>query len=155
MTYLLRALLFALVLLPLIAAEGAQTTPKTVSKQPTWAQLSPEQKNILAPLSKDWDHLPDFQQQRILATAKRYPRMKSVEQQRYSKRLLEWSKLPYEQRNVVRERFKHFQSLSPQQQAQLRRRWAEERETRKAQPEEQTLAPIPTAETETSSTTDH
>ncbi len=147
----LKVLALSLVLLPLIAAESAQTPSRTVPKQPSWVQLKPELQKILAPLTKDWDQLPDSQRQRILATAKRYPKMKPAEQQRYSERLLEWSKLSLKQRDVARERFKQFQRLPPEHREQIRRRWAEQPPTEKAQPDEPTLAPKPAPTTEPSS----
>src|SRR5450759_4857146 len=155
MKHLLTVLTFSLMLLPFIAAESAQTPPRSVPKQPSWVQLRPEQQKILAPLTKDWDQLPDSQRQRILATVKLYPKMKPAAQQRFSKRLLEWNKLPKGQRSVARERFKQFQSLPPEHQEQIRRRWAEQHPTKKAQPDQPTLAPIPTPTTEPSSTMEH
>jgi len=155
MKNLLKVLTFSLMLLPFIAAESAQTPPRTVPKQPSWVQLRPEQQKILAPLTKDWDQLRDSQRQRILATVNRYPKMKPAEQQRYSERLLEWSKLPKGQRSVARERFKQFQSLPPEQREQIRRRWAEQHPAKKAQPDEPSLAPIPTPTTEPSSAMEH
>ena len=87
MKNLVRLLAFLLVLLSSIAVEGAQTPLKDVSKQPSWSQLSPEQQKILAPIEKEWIELPDDQRQRLIAAAKRYPKMTAAEQERFTKRL--------------------------------------------------------------------
>src|SRR5574340_904760 len=53
--------------------------PKSVAHQaigahPTtsWHSLEPAQQEALAPLSQQWDKLPELQQHRLLKTAKRY-----------------------------------------------------------------------------------
>ena len=54
--------------------------------QPGWTQLSPQQKNILAPLAKDWDELENIRKKKWLGIAERYPNMKPDEQQRMQER---------------------------------------------------------------------
>ncbi|MBI4379764.1 MAG: DUF3106 domain-containing protein [candidate division NC10 bacterium] len=93
-----------LVLLSFNVTEGAQTS----AKQPTWAQISSEQQKILARLAGEWDRPPDYQRQRILVTAKRYPKMRPEHPRRFSSRLREWSKVTLEQRTLARSRFREF-----------------------------------------------
>ena len=126
MTTLLRLLTFVLMLLASLAVESGQAPVKDVPKQPTWSQLTTEQQIILAPLEKNWDQLPDSQRRRLLATARRYPKMTAAEQERFTRRLPEWSKLTLEERRLARERYKRFEGLPPQQQAEIKRRWAEQ-----------------------------
>src|ERR1035437_2070718 len=130
----LKALTILLALLSVLAAASVPMLTSTVFKQPNWVQLKPAQQKILAPLSQDWNQLPDARRKQLLATVNRYPKMTSVQQQRFSKRLLKWSRLPNEQRSVARARFKQFQHLAPHQREQIMQRWAEQHPPTNAQP---------------------
>ena len=147
----LKALTFLLMLLSFIPAESTPILTSTPPKQPSWIQLRPVQQKILAPLSQDWDQFPDSRRKQLLASVNRYPKMTSVQQQRFSRRILKWSQLSKEQRGVARERFKQFQRLTPDQRTQIKRRWAEQHPTKTAQPDQ----PIPTPATDSSSTMGH
>lgn len=48
---------------------------QAIEAHPTtsWHSLEPMQQKALAPLSQQWDNLPELQQHRLLQTAKRYP----------------------------------------------------------------------------------
>src|SRR2546422_11273126 len=71
-------------------------------KAPVWAQLTVDQQTVLRPLQPEWDRLPEVQRQRLLAAAKRHPRMSpQQQQQRFSQRLPGWTKLTLEQRNQI------------------------------------------------------
>ena len=148
MKNLLKLLTFSLLLLSFAAAESAQTTPRVVPKQPSWAQLAPNQRKILSPLINEWDQLPDSRRERILATVSHYPKMSPEERQRYSERLVGWAKMDSEQRKIARERYKKFQSLPTEQREVIKHRWAEQHQPTKAQQDEVSpvSTPIPNAE---------
>jgi hypothetical protein len=40
--------------------------------QPSWSELNPDQKRILAPLSGDWDKMEGFRRKKWLGIAQRY-----------------------------------------------------------------------------------
>ena len=63
-----------------------------------WAQLSDDQRKVLAPLGSEWDTLRPWQREKMLDIAKDYPKMDTQKQQRVQKRLNSWSRMtPYEQ----------------------------------------------------------
>ena len=91
----------------------------------TWAELSTEQRKVLAPLGSEWDTLRPWQREKMLDIAKDYPRMDAQKKQRVQKRLNSWSRMtPYERENA-RERYQHFHSLSAEKKDEVRKKWAE------------------------------
>src|SRR5674476_767846 len=78
---------------------------------PSWRSLTPNQREALAPMVGQWDILPEIQRNRLLKTAKYYPKMTPEQKQRYHDRLEKWSKLTPEQREAARKRFRAFKKL--------------------------------------------
>lgn len=76
-----------------------------------WAQLAPIQREALAPLSNEWNTLPEKQQQHFVNLAKRYPQLDATQKQRWHERLEQWSKLTPEQRKQAREKFQAFSAV--------------------------------------------
>lgn len=95
------------------------------AKQPTWAELSFEQKQILAPVSGEWDKMPAIQRKRLLGVVKRYPKMKPVEQQRIQTRLRDWSNLTPEERALARKQYEKLKELPPEKRQEVRKKWLE------------------------------
>jgi hypothetical protein len=91
--------------------------------QPAWSQLSPQQKNILAPLARDWDELESIRKKKWLGIAERYPNMKPDEQQRMQDRMREWSRLSSTERSKVRDTYKDFKQLPPEQKQVVKQKW--------------------------------
>jgi len=104
-------------------------------KVPVWAQLTADQQIVLRPVRQEWDRLPEFQRQRLLAAVKRYPKMSPQQQQRFSQRLPGWTKLTLAQRNLARKRYAQYASLPKEQQLEILKRWQE------GHPEEPSRAP--------------
>ncbi len=95
--------------------------------QPTWSQLSDEQKRILSALGGEWDTLRPWQREKMLDITRDYPNMDAEKQLRIQRRLIAWSRMtPYERENA-RKRYQHFQQLSPEKKDDLRKKWAERR----------------------------
>lgn len=124
-------------------AEAPKDTPKEAAKKavartpakpkatkpgirPAWAELTTDQQQVLAPLKADWDSLEPDRRQKWIAIAKRYPRMKQVEQERVQRRMQMWAALSPEQRRQARENYKHL-AKSPRRapNKDLRQAWAE------------------------------
>lgn len=124
-----------------------------VAQTPNWQQLNSAQQLILAPLSDRWDVLPELQRKRILLYAKRYPKMREVEKKRFAGRLLEWTKLTSEQRNLARDKFRQFQNLPRPEREAIIRRWRVQQATAKKHQLEQVQSPqpVPNLERPTSS----
>ncbi len=108
------------VCIPLSAALAA--APK---KPPTWAELKPEQQQILAPLAYEWDHHDPARKRKWLGNAKRYPKMKPDAQARAQKRMQAWVRLTPAERRAARERYKKLESLPADKRQALRQEWEE------------------------------
>jgi hypothetical protein len=86
-------------------------------------QLSTQQKNILAPLVKEWDRMENIGKKKWLGIADRYPNMKHDEQQRMQERMREWANLTPEQRAKIRNSYKDFNQLPPEQKQVVKQKW--------------------------------
>jgi hypothetical protein len=111
------------------AAKPAPAKPRPVKAdaRPAWAELTAEQQQVLAPLKADWDTLEPERRLKWVAIAKRYPRMKIVEQERVQRRMQAWARLTPEQRRVARENYKQLAKATPRQapKKNLSQAWAE------------------------------
>lgn len=81
--------LIAVCLLLLWSTAGAQE----MVSSPGWSSLTPEQKTILAPAARDWDHLSSLQRKRLLSAAQHYPKLSPTEQARFEKNIPIWTHL--------------------------------------------------------------
>jgi hypothetical protein len=90
---------------------------------PDWQQLSPVQRDVLAPLGGDWNHLDDERRRKWLELAERFPSMTPAEQARMRARMSYWSSLTPEERVEARERYKRLQSMPPEKREALARQW--------------------------------
>lgn len=111
-----------------LASPARAYDPKT--PQTSWSQLSPEERRVLGPIAQDWDRMPGFQQQRLIASARRYPSMQPIQKERYDDRIRDWAAMTPEQRRAARETFQGLRKLPPERQHELRERWLRERESR-------------------------
>lgn len=90
------------------ALQGAQPTGE---KRPRWVELTPAQRQALAPLAAEWDQLDAIRKKKWLEIAARYAQMGQEEQQRLQDRMREWAKLTPEQRRVARESYARAKKL--------------------------------------------
>ncbi|MCH9848590.1 MAG: DUF3106 domain-containing protein, partial [Betaproteobacteria bacterium] len=81
-----------------------------------WAELTEQQRSVLAPLSAEWDTLRPWQREKMLDIAEDYPKMDAKKQKRVQKRLNTWSRMTLYERENARKRFQKFNSLSPEEQ---------------------------------------
>ena len=79
-----------------------------------WQELSPQQQQILAPLSNDWSALSKKQQNSYIAIAKRYPQLTPLQQQRLQERMVRWAKMTPAQRHQAREKYQSVKQLPPE-----------------------------------------
>lgn len=110
-------------------------------KQPDWAQLAPEQQQILAPLSSDWNNFDDQQRKKWLLTAKRYPKMKPEAQQRLLTQMQDWAKLTPEQRKVARENYKKLAKQPPEKREAVKQKWQEHQQRKQSPAKDAPAAP--------------
>ena len=60
-----------------------------------------------------------------MATAKRYPKLRPIEQGRFQDRIKDWAALSPDQRKAARETYKDLSKRPPAKQDELRQRWKE------------------------------
>ena len=92
-------------------------------KQPSWGELTQEQRQILAPLVPDWDKFRAQRKRKWLGIAKRYPTMAPKEQAKVRQNMQPWARLTPEERRAARKRYKTLQKLSPHKRQSLREQW--------------------------------
>jgi len=93
--------------------------------QPSWRELTIQQKIILAPLSDDWDSLEDHRQKTWLSIAERFHTMTSLKQRRIQGQMQKWGRLSPEQRQLARENFKTIRKLPADKKLELKKKWEE------------------------------
>jgi hypothetical protein len=109
---------------PSFAGGGeAPRPPVVVAPQPGWAQLTPEERRILAPLADSWNDMEYFRRQKWLEIARRYPKLSPAEQARLQERMHEWHAMPPEDKARVRRRYEEFKKLPPERKDELKAKW--------------------------------
>jgi hypothetical protein len=104
---------------------STSTTPPLKPARPYWPELTPAQRQALAPLSEDWERL-DFQtKKKWVEIANRYPKMQPDEQARTRDRMREWALLTPEQRRVARDSYARIRAMPPEQRAEILRKYQE------------------------------
>ncbi|SOY57427.1 DUF3106 domain-containing protein [Cupriavidus taiwanensis] len=103
--------------------DGAATSPpaqpaQPVSARPAWADLSPVNQRILAPLQPLWDSMPELNRHKWLRIAARYPKYSPAEQARLQARMAEWVRMTPQQRRLARENYQITRSLPTQKKAE-------------------------------------
>ena len=107
-----------------------QDTPSgvrvAVAPQPDWKDLTPAQKEILAPLQDDWNNMERFRRKKWLEIAAKYPNLNEAEQERVRDRMQVWANLTPAQRQAARERFRELaKQTNPEERAELAQKWAD------------------------------
>ncbi|MCY1231104.1 hypothetical protein D9M68_35760 [compost metagenome] len=108
---------------PAAHAQGASavTAPaaaQATNARPAWADLSPVNQRILAPLQPLWDTLPELNRHKWLRIAERYPKFSPAEQARLQARMAEWVKMTPQQRRLARENYQITRSLPAEKKAE-------------------------------------
>lgn len=111
---------------PAVTKPAAKAKAAKPGVRPAWAELTAEQQQVLEPLKAEWDALEPDRRLKWLAIAKRYPRMKPLEQDRVQRRMQTWADLSPDQRRRARENYKHLaKTPRPATKKDLRQAWAE------------------------------
>jgi len=142
----LRPLILIAVLLAAGAgvAAGAVDSPKAPASRPSakydspsWAQLSSDQKEALAPLAADWDKYDPLRKKKWLEIAARYKDLSPEGQQRLHQRMPELARLTAEQRKTARENFTRAYELPPEKRRVLTQKFQDLPEDKKRELAEQ------------------
>jgi hypothetical protein len=96
--------------------------------QPSWSELTPEQKRVLAPLSSEWDKMEVFRRKKWLGIAERYASLTPDEQGRMQRRMTDWAKLTPEERKRARDKYKALQKDTPEKKEAVKLKWQEYKE---------------------------
>lgn len=92
--------------------KSAAARPAGPATGPTWSQLSPAQRNALAPLASHWHTIDEARKRKWLALAENFARLPADEQARMHSRMTEWAALSPQQRTEARLNFAEAQQLS-------------------------------------------
>jgi hypothetical protein len=103
----LRSLVLSAGLMLCISASGQGLG----SASAAWGALSSSQKQILAPLQKDWPSLDAQRRQKWLEVASRYGNLPAEEQDRIRERMVEWARMTPAQRAGARLVFQEARQL--------------------------------------------
>ena len=93
--------------------------------QPTWAELTAQQKQALAPLAGEWGAMENSGRKKWLVIADRYPAMKPEEQQHMQRNMNDWAKLTPEERRVAREKYRAIHRAPPEKREVVKQKWQE------------------------------
>jgi hypothetical protein len=96
--------------------------------QPTWAELTSQQREILMPLSGEWDQLESFRRKKWLGIAQRYPSLPPDEQNRVQQRIKAWVNLSPSERQRARDLYKSLRKAAPEERAAVVQKWQEYKE---------------------------
>lgn len=103
--------------------------------QPLWSELTEGQRQILAPLERQWNTMSLTQKRPWLTLADRIPKMGAEKRAKAEERIREWAQLTPEQRRQARNNYRlarslpkdqrvatweQYQQMTPEQQAVLR-----------------------------------
>ena len=108
-----------------LASSLGHAVPLPPLSQPSWTELSTEQKRILSPLSAQWDKMNGFQRKKWLGIAKRYSSLSTEEQARLERRMTDWAKLTPDERKRAREKYKSLQKGPPEKKEATKLKWQE------------------------------
>jgi len=78
---------------------------------PAWNQLSPQQREALAPLAAQWTTIPAENKRKWLEIADRYPQLSPEGKARVQARMTDFSRLTPDQRRTARENFQRAYEL--------------------------------------------
>ena len=123
----LLAIVFGLLLVaPVFAAAPLQ--PKTTAAQakpakPDWSELTPAQRDVLAPLQPDWSGFDTPRRTKWVKVANNYPKMKTEQQHRLQTQMKHWVALTPEERRAAREKYKTLRKLPAAEREQVKAQW--------------------------------
>lgn len=135
------ALMLLAVCLFVLPAFGASSSGAKKPARPAWSELTPAQKQVLAPLEREWERLDTTRRRKWVTIANRYPKMKPLQQQRLQRRMNDWAKLTPEERQAAREKYQTLKKLPPDQRERFLRQWTEYQQSRATPAEDTQTAP--------------
>lgn len=83
--------------------------------QPLWNDLTPAQREVLAPFESQWNGWSAQDKRRWVSLANRVPRMSAQARTRAEARIADWAQLTPEQRRLARQNYRLARRLPPEQ----------------------------------------
>jgi hypothetical protein len=120
LTSLRSTLLSALLAAACLAVSAQQAKPVGDGGGTAWNNLSASQRQVLAPLERDWTSLEAQRKAKWIEVANRFPSMPEAERQRVQERMAEWARMTPVERGRARLNFQEAKQLSPEERQQ---RW--------------------------------
>lgn len=105
------ALLGIALLAAVLAQPGRAADAPPVDRPPTWSSLSPQQRQVLAPLQRDWSTIDADRKQKWIEVARRFPAMPAAERQRVQERMAEWARMTPTERGRARLQFQQARQI--------------------------------------------
>ena len=90
---------------------------------PSWAELSPPEKQFLTPFASEWDKWDARRKAKWRGIAQRYPKMAPDQQERVRQQMTAWAQLSPAEREAARERYKTLKTLPPEKKQEVREKW--------------------------------
>lgn len=90
------------------------SAPQAAAK-PRWSDLTPAQKQALAPLESEWANLDPVRKNKWLVIGNKFATMTPDEQRRIQDRMRDWVRLTPEQRRIARENYIRAKKIKPDQ----------------------------------------
>lgn len=110
-----RALATGLLVLVLSLVLSALGPVHAEERNPAWNSLTAAQKQVLAPLQRDWSSIEPARRQKWLEVAARYPQMPQDERERLQARMSEWARMTPAQRGAARQQFQEARRVSDEE----------------------------------------
>jgi hypothetical protein len=110
------------------APSGTKAAPSKSSPavaKPAWKDLTPAQRDALAPLADEWDSFERNRKLKWLDVANKYPQLSPEGQKRLHERMVEFVKLTPEQRRTARSNFQRAYELPMEQRQTLVQQYQE------------------------------
>lgn len=85
-----------------------------------WQALTPAQKQVLAPLQRDWNSIGDQRRAKWIEVANRFPSLPPQERARLRERMADWSRMTPDERGRARLQFQDARQLPP---SERQNRW--------------------------------
>lgn len=102
------------------ARGGVHAATTTEDAPAQWRELTPTQREVLAPLARQWGQMDDTAREKWLNVADRYKGLSPAEQRRVRERMAQWSNLPPQARGEARLRFQQSRQLPAEER---QRKW--------------------------------
>lgn len=115
---------------------GALTLPAATSRaqeasRPRWNELTPAQREALAPLAGDWPTLDAERKRKWMEVAARYPNLSPDGKKKMQERMAEFARLTPEQKRTARENFRRAYEVPAEQRAATVQKYQELPEDKK------------------------